>query len=172
MRLVGIFLIISIAATASYGDLVQAKGATPRRHQVDSPQIEIEDVIRAEEDPGFLEYLKERARQERAQAAAALANKKQRQAEEAAYEKARLRFVEERERRKVAFDEEKLEKQLLKEQQAWESEHEKYRRAYVDSRQKQIEKTNIERTARIKKAFSPANSSERLPASNPAPVAR
>src|ERR1700752_4280893 len=91
----GLFLIaIALFATnVTEADGVKASGAASRKHFFESPQIDIEDVIRAEEDPNCLQYLKDRESQKKLEKAASLNYKKQRQAEEAAYEKARIQFI-------------------------------------------------------------------------------
>lgn len=165
MNCLGLFLIILFAVTASKADVLNARGATARRHVVEPPQVDIEDVIRAEQDPDFLEFLKDRERQKKAEEAAALNYKKQRQADETAYEKARIQFIKNR-NVNVVSDESKEEEQYLKEQKAWEQQQEKLRREYVNNQQKEKDRLKTERMARIQKAFS---QQQRMPASIKAP---
>ncbi|MDZ4677368.1 MAG: hypothetical protein SGI74_07635 [Oligoflexia bacterium] len=156
----GLFLIVFFVADVTRADIVKARGAASRKHFSELQQVDIEDVIRAEEDPDFLQYLKDREHQKKLEEAAYLDNKKQRQAEQAAYEQARIHYIN-NEYKNVDVDESRQEEQYIKQQMASQQQQEKYRREYVINQQNQEEKANIERMARIQKAFSP----ERMPAS-------
>ena len=81
MKYVGLILALLLAANASRSDEIQALGSKKRKHP-QQIQINIEDIIRAEEDPDFSQYLIERQHQKKEERAAAIAYEKQRQAEE------------------------------------------------------------------------------------------
>ena len=115
MKISVLLLGIVFAVSVCKADAVKARGAAARKHYSESNQIDIDDVIRAEEDPGFLQYLKDREHQKKLDEAAALKYKKQRQAEAATEEKARIQFIID-ENKKPAIDETRQEEQYLKEQ--------------------------------------------------------
>lgn len=160
MKLSGLLLIALLAAHIANAGVVKARGAAKRKHYTEPSQMDIDDVIRAEEDPNFLQYLKDREREHKLDEAAALENRRQRRAEEAAHEKARIQYVIENQR--AAPDEARQEEIYTKEQMAWEQQQERYRQQYVMDHHKREERLKIERMARIQKAFSP----QRMPASD------
>ncbi len=160
MKASALVLIAFFVAGLARAEVVKAKGAVNRKHFYESSQIDIEDIIRAEEDPGFLKYVKDRERQKKLEEVAYINCRKQRKAEEAAYERARVQFVIE-ESKKPIRDDSKAEAQYEREQKALEQRQEKLRKEYVISQQKHEAQLKMERMARLQKAFSP----DRMPAS-------
>ena len=152
MKYLGFILALLLAANASKSDEIQALGSRKRNHPQQS-QINIEDIIRAEEDPDFPQFLKERQRQKKEERAAALAYKKQRQADEEAYQNAQSQYLKE-EHERVAREEAKEQKHHVDELKAWAQLQEKYRQEYIADQNKQMERLNSERVARIQRVLS------------------
>ena len=160
MKRVGIILAILVAANTCMADENKAPGSRKRNYHQQT-QMNIEDIIRAEEDPDFLQYLKERERQKKEERAAILAYEKQHQAEEEAYQKAQRQYLKE-ENERVAREATKVRKYEVDEQKVWAQEQEKYRKEYIANHNKQVEKLESERMARIQRVQSLL----RMPASN------
>lgn len=160
MKYVGFILALLLVANVSQADEIQVLGSRKRNHP-QQPQINIEDIIRAEEDPDFPQFLKERHRQKKEEREAALAYDKQRQAEEEAYQNAQRQYLKE-EHERMAREAAKESKTHAGEQKAWALQQEKYRKEYIAAQNKQMEKLNSERVARIQKI----RSLQRMPASS------
>src|SRR5580698_9948792 len=92
MRQLGFILAILFAASAGKADQIKGAGSG-KRNRPQQPQVNIEDIIRAEEDPDFLQYVQERKRQEKEERAAAIACERERRAQEVAYKKAQHQFL-------------------------------------------------------------------------------
>ncbi len=159
MKYLGFVLALLLAATVSKSDEIKVVGSKKRNHPQQA-QINIEDIIRAEEDPDFPQFLKERHQQKKEERAAALAYEKQRRAEEEAYQDAQRQYLKE-EHERVVRESPNERKHHADEQKAWAEQHEKYRKEYIADQNRQMEKLKFERMARIQRV----QSLQRMPAS-------
>lgn len=152
-------------ATASFAEtkFIKLSGTTKRKRQVEPMAIDIEDVLRAEEDPNFATYLKEKEKIKQQEKLEAATINKERFEFEQAQEKARFKCTQ-NQNCLILSDEENMRayRQHLQEEKALELQYEKYRQEYVKLRNEGNRKTETERMARFQKAFP---DSKRLPAS-------
>jgi hypothetical protein len=159
MKHLGFILALLLLANAGKAAAIQGSGSK-KRNRPQQPQVNIEDIIRAEEDPDFLQYVKERKTQEKEERAAALACERERRAQEVAYKKAQHQFLiknYERAIRKAA----KPRKPFVDEPIVWRKQQEKFHREYLAEHSKLMKKLYSERVARVQKALS----IQRMPAS-------
>ena len=92
------FIIIALnLSLLSEGQARDAKGATKHKvRHVKLLDVDIEDLVRAEDDPGFAEFLKERDRKQHVDQSAIEEHKRERQIFENNNEKKRVEFIKER----------------------------------------------------------------------------
>ena len=153
MKYLGFILILLLAANTGKAD-------SKKRDRSPQPQANIEDILRAEEDPNFLQYLKERGRRQKEERAAALACEKERKSMEEAYKRAERQFLNEK-YKKAARKSAKARKRYVDEPRVWTKQQDKYREEYLAEQSKQKEKLDSQRLARVQKVLS----SQRMPAS-------
>jgi hypothetical protein len=160
MKVVVFILVIVFATTAVKADGVQTPVSKKRSHH-NQAEINVEDMIRAEEDPNFPQVLKERERQKREEKVALLAYQKQRDAEVAANLRAQHQFFKEEEEN-AAREAGKVKRHQINELKTWAQQQENYRKQYIAEKNKQIDKLNSERMARYQRE----SSLQRMPASS------
>lgn len=161
MRGIGLFLIFLLVLEFSLAEAKQARGATKRRHKQEPPAVDVDDIIRAEFDPHFADYLKQKEIDQKNQEVGLKKYNEEKRAWEAAREKERQKYNREFEKLNPVVDEEKGEREHLRQQLAWEAEQEKSRQEYVKRQQLEAQKQEVEKLSRLQKAFS----SDRMPSS-------
>jgi hypothetical protein len=159
MRHVG--LICALLLVANVGKSDDVKPSASKKHHSRQTPMNIEDMIRADEDPNYGQYLKERERQKNEERANSLSYLGQRQADEEARKKEERTYLREA-REKAAREAAKTRKTGVYDPKTWIQTQEKYRREYLASIYKTREKIDSERIARTQRATS----TERMPASS------
>lgn len=162
--LIATFILMAFLGSDAYAGKT-ARGATPPRktRHVKVLEVDIEDLVRAEDDPNFQEYLKERAANERVDESAIEKQKAERLAYEESLEKGRLEFIKERDStvKPNYMGDYNDYKSYRQEQQKWRMEREKERKQQVAEREVEIRKIQVAKQERLLKAFP----NQRLPAS-------
>jgi hypothetical protein len=148
----------------------QVKGAEKRKRPVrfSRDAIQIDEIVRMEDDPNYIEWKKENAREDELRDRGIDEVKQQRELAEERQEKARLEFIAEREQVQ------KLEAKKLTEQ--WDGyrkhiqekrrlalDQEQGRREFVKQRAEEDRKVEADRQARLRKVYGP----DRMPAAIP-----
>jgi hypothetical protein len=160
MVYVGLILTLFIAGSANGADFEQAGGAQHHHQHAQENEYNVDEMIRAEEDPNFEQYLKDREREKKEEKAARLEYEKQRRAEEAAQYKAYMQYLKEKHER-AAREKKVKPKNYVDETKIWREQQEKFRQEYLKKQAQEDQKHEAERMARIQKAMS----LERMPAS-------
>lgn len=170
MIFVALSLCVFLATTPAEADFGQAGGS--QRRQRTQETYNIDDVIRAEEDPHFDQYLKDREREKREEKAAALEYEKQLRIEKAARHKAFLQYLKEK-RADAAREKLTKQKNTVDENVVWRQQQEKNRQEYerkqaiVEQRQEAERKARFRKAMALMRSMPPESppSTERMPAS-------
>lgn len=151
-----LFVSLLLPATAhSQSATVKNKSAAkdaPKRQarQYQPLGMDIEDIIRAEDDNDFLAYLAQREKAAREQNKYVDEHKAYRKRLETQQEKARLEFIATRDKRKTQIDLKAM-KAHFEKQEAYEQEQEKARAQHIVKKRAEIEKIEKARQSRLEK---------------------
>ncbi len=159
-----VLTLILVLTFISESQAREIKGATPRKKRhVKLLDVDIEDLVRAEDDPNFEEFLKEREHQHQIDQASIELHKKQRQEFEDETEKKRRDFIDARSK-KVPVNMTELYqdyKRHLEEKRNWRREQAAGRAKQVADHEAQVHQIQASRQVRLEKVFP----NQRLPAS-------
>lgn len=146
------FLIL-LSFVGSSGDAKSVKGATPRKvRSVKVLDFDIEDLVRAEDDPQFADFVSERERQRQVDLQAVSLHKIERENFEKRSEKERLEFVAARDKKTEKFEWESY-RHHLEAQRQWERNQQTAQRIFSEQREKDRLSQLQARQARLQKAF-------------------
>lgn len=160
MGKLGFIIMVIMMLTAPDVGAREARGAIKRKSRhVKILEVDIEDLVRAEADPNFDEFVKERERQQKIDEQAVLEHKQARQAFEDEAEKGRQAFIQAREKQQ-SKDELDGYDDYIERQNKWYGDREIERQKYVIERNRQITTAQELRQARLQKAFP----NQRMPA--------
>ncbi len=164
MRYFLFFLVLILSAKNVCADFLKVSGVTKHRHEMSNP-VEIEDLVRAEEDPNFTQYIKQREIQRKIEQIEEVRLEKKHQAETAAYNHAQEKYLKEQ-KKKIVVNEDMEQAKHIRVREAQEILQEQQQAKYAANLKKQKEKSNTERIARYQKLLS--DKQDRMPASQPA----
>lgn len=143
-----------------FADTVKLKGAAKRKNvrQYDRNAIQIDDLVRMEDDLGFADWKAEEERKEALRAKQAEAYKLERERYEASLEAARIQFIQEREQGKKSEAAKEVERikdfqRHLKEKQARKRSQERARATFAAESQIARERMDASRIARLQKVY-------------------
>lgn len=140
---------------------LEVRGAEKRKmRNYQRLPMDIEDMIRAEEDPNFVQYLEERKKLQEHDEKAAEEQRQRRERWEADQEASRKSYVEWRDKQ-VPVEQSEAYQQHLNKQAEWESLQEKHRQEFAQHRDEQLNQQLMAKEARLKAA----SLDKRMPAS-------